>query len=283
MSDTQEYYNLLVNIASEDPVLSILTQENVVSKSSRWTQMLYTSSYLAAKMEELNLSHLSEIEYLIQTQKRLELDYYRKVAFNYRDGHDFNTETLEYAEGYTEEQIEQARIVKRSAAIPVSLNGRLVIDIKLATEDLQGNLTAIEQEPLERIKNHLFINGDTGVNIRVSSNRADELKMELNVYINPQILTLNGDRVDGIENQVVPNAINQFFKDENFKFDGELVLSLLADRIQSVQGVQDRSVSFKHVEANFQIPEDFQLVHERYTSYSGYFTIRELTINYLVK
>lgn len=103
------------------------------------------------------------------------------------------------------------------------------------------------------------------------------------MYIDPQILTQNGSRVDGTANDVVATAVDDFLADKNFKFDGELVLSLLADKIQEVDGIEARSVSFVNVEANYKIPEEWEVVQERYTAYSGFFKIRELKVNYLIK
>ncbi len=279
MSYIQEYIDKLI---AEKNASATLVNLDSPSKVSIWREFLYVVAFIASFVKELHTVHEGEVAFLIENQKRTNLNHYRTVSLNYRDGHTFDRETLLYTGSYTDQQIADAQIIKRSAANEVIENGIKKIALKLATET-NGELSEIDSVTLDRVKNHLFINAPAGTQLKVTSNRPDKLKIEIDVYIDPQILLTNGGRVDGTVNDVVPTAVNAFFADKNFKFDGELVLSLLADKIQEVEGVEARSVSFKNVKANREVPAVWEDVNERYTAYSGYYKIVNLTINYLIK
>lgn len=275
----QTYLNQMLAEKNANTNLDNLTTE---SKVSVWRNFLYVVAFIANFVKELQEVHEHEINDLIAAQKRTNLEYYRNIVLNYRDGHSFNRESLVYTGTYTEEQIVLSKIVKRAAANETTENGIKKISLKLATE-VNGELKEIEEASLNRIKEHVFINAPAGTNVSIISIRPDELKLELNVYIDPQILDFNGNRIDGTANNVVGSAINEFFADKNFKFDGELVLSLLEDKIQQVQGIQDRSVRFSNVQANYSVPAVWEEITERYEAKSGYYKVLELRVNYLIK
>lgn len=279
MSFVQEYIDKLI---AEKNARTALNDLNSTSKVSIWREFLYIVAFIASFQRDLQNVHEQELLYLISNQKQTNLNHYRTVVLEYRDGHAFDRESLKYTGTYTDEQIALAQIVKRAAADEIVENGIKKINLKLATET-NGELTEIDAVTLARVANHVVINAPAGTNLKVTSNRPDELKLDIDVYIDPQILLTNGSRIDGTANDVVGKAVHDFFADKNFKFDGELVLSLLADKIQEVQGVETRSVSFKKVEANHTVPANWIEVNERHTAYSGYYKILELNINYLIK
>lgn len=279
MSYVQDYLTKMLAEKNATTTLDALTS---TSKASIWRNFMYVVAFIANFVKELQEVHETENVVLIDNQKLTNLNYYRDVVFAYRDGHPFDRESLAYTGVYTDEEIELAKIVKRAAAGQTNENGIQKISLKLATE-VNNELQEIDDVALDRIKEHVFINAPAGTNLSIISIRPDELKLEVDVYIDPQILTATGVRVDGTANDVVATAVNEFFADQNFKFDGELVLSLLEDKIQAVQGIQDRSVRFKLVEANHTVPANWETVEERYTAYSGYYKVLELNVNYLIK
>ena len=279
MSYTQDYIDKMLLKKSSYTVLDAV---DTTSKVSKWRHFIYVIAFIANMLRELQEVHEQEMAYLIDAQKLTNLNYYRTVVFNYRDGHTFDSDTLVYSGTYTDEEIATAKIVKRAAADEVIENGIKRIILKLATET-NGELAEIDPIVLDRVKEHVRINAPAGTNLNIRSTRPDELKLSVNVYINPQILDINGNRIDGTANDVVATAVDEFFADTNFKFDGELVLSLLEDKIQSVAGIQDRSVRFTNVQSNKEVPAVWQPVTERYTAYSGYYKVLELNVNYLIK
>ena len=264
--------------------LSELDPLDSTSKVSIFRLWINIVASLANTLKELYALEKEEINQLIGEQKLGTLNYYRETALAYRDGHPFNRESLTWAGTYTDAEIATSQIVKRAAIQSTEVEGRKRLFLKLATEDSGGNLAKIDATTLGRIKDYMQPNIHAGTYIEYFSDKADDLRFEIDVYIDTQILLETGERIDGQSNAPVFDAVSEFLADTNFKFDGEIVVSLLADKIQSVEGIVDRSVRFVKTEANFQTPAAWFEFAERYVSKSGYFdlTLENLTVNYLI-
>ena len=262
-----------------------LVNLNSSSKVSSWRLWFYIVAFVANSLKELYAIHQLEIIALIDNQKIGSLNYYRSIVLAFRDGHPFDRELLEYTGNYTEEEIEAAQIVKRAAIQSITNEGRKQLFLKLATEDENGNLAKIEDEVLERISAYMYPNINAGTYIEYFSGKADDLRVVLNVYIDNTILAIDGSRIDGTSNTPIPDALNAFLEDKNFKFDGELILSQWENAIENVEGVESEAVSFELVEASYQTPASWETVQQRYTARSGYYQLlpENLTINYLIK
>jgi hypothetical protein len=263
---------------------SALDSLNSTSKVSIWRNFLYITAFIGNSLKELFELHKLEVQDLLDNQIITNLEYYRNLLFDYRDGHTFNREALIYTGDYTDEQIEASKIIKRVAVESVRVENVNTLYVKLATEDSSGKLVKLEQEVLDRIEDHVFVNSN-GVQIVYFSEDADKLRLEINVYIDPTILDSEGVRIDGTANTAVPDAINNFLEDKNFKFDGELILAQLVNAIQDVEGVENEAVRIVKAEASFKAIEEFVEFKERYTANSGYYELLEenLKINYLIQ
>jgi len=282
MNDIQTYKNQQTTNKESFPELSEL---NSSSKVSIWNLWFYIIAFTANALKDLYSIHQQEMLSLIDNQKIGGLNYYRSIVLNFRDGHPFDREILEYTGTYADEEIATAQIVKRAAIQSITNEGRKQLFLKLATEDEVGNLVKIEDEVLERISEYMQPNINAGTYISYFSDKADDLKMELDVYIDNTILATDGSRIDGTNNTPIPDAINAFLADKNFKFDGELVVSQLENAIKVVEGIESEAIRFEKVEASYQTPVSWENVKERYTARSGYYQLLEenLIINYLIK
>tara|TARA_R110002096_G_scaffold301316_2_gene496187 strand:- start:291 stop:1139 length:849 start_codon:yes stop_codon:yes gene_type:complete len=271
-TDQKDSFIELVNLSSN-------------SKVSIFNLWFYIVAFVANSLKELYDIHEQEIVYLIDNQKIGSLNYYRTIVLAFRDGHTFDRETLQYIGNYTEAEIAEAQIVKRAAIQSITNEGRKQLFLKLATEDSEGNLQKIESDVLDRISAYMYPNINAGTYIEYFSDKADDLRIELDVYIDNTILSADGVRIDGTSNSPIPDAINSFLANKNFKFDGELVLSQLENAIQVVSGVESEAVRFEKVEASYQTPLSWEIVKERYTARSGYYQLLDenLKINYLIK
>ncbi len=281
MSQIQTYKDLQTSEKEAAPELVNLNSTSKVSVFNLW---FYIVSFIANDLRTLFTVHETEINSLIKAQKVTNIDYYRTILFAYRDGHTFDRESLSYSDDYTDEQIAAAQIIKRVAVQPLKVENRLTLQVKLATEDETGALVKIDEETLARIEEYVFVNSN-GVQIQYFSDKADDLRLEFDVYIDNTILNSDGSRIDGTDNTPVPDAINTFLEDKNFKFDGEIVLSQLINAIQLVDGIESYAVRTVSAEANYQTPEAWVSFNERYTARSGYYNLTEenLTINYIIK
>ena len=154
MSYTQDYINKMLAEKDANTTLDDLTTE---SRVSIWRNFMYVVAFIANFVRELQDVHEQEVATLIDNQKLTNLNYYREVVFNYRDGHPFDREGLAYTDTYTDEEIEAAKVVKRAAADETNENGIKKISLKLATE-VDGELQELEETTLDRIKEHVFVN-----------------------------------------------------------------------------------------------------------------------------
>lgn len=284
MSQIQTYKNLQNTQKENSPQLADLVEINSSSKVAVWSLWSYIVAFIANNLRELFSLHKTEIEALIKAQKITNIDYYRTILYAYRDGHTFSRSALEYADTYTVAEIAAAQIIKRVAVQALKKENRLTLQIKVATEDEAGNLTKIDETTLTRIENYVFVNSNA-VQIEYFSDKADDLKLTLDVYIDNTILGTDGVRIDGTSNTPVPDAINTFLADKNFKFDGEIVLSQLINAIQRVDGIESEAVRIVNAQASYQTPASYETIIERYTARSGYYSLAEndLNINYLIK
>ena len=281
MSQIQTYKELQTSEKEAAPELLSLNSTSKVSVFNLW---FYIVAFIANDLRTLFTVHKTEINSLIKAQKVTNIDYYRTILFAYRDGHTFDRQNLVYTGNYTDEQIAATQIIKRVAVQPLRVENRLTLQVKLATEDETGTLVKIDEETLARIEEYVFVNSN-GVQIEYFSDKADDLRIEIDVYIDNTILGTDGSRIDGTANTPVPEAINTFLEDKNFKFDGEIVLSQLINAIQAVDGIESDAVRVVSAEANYQTPASWESFKERYTARSGYYNLSEenLTINYIIK
>lgn len=281
MSYIQEYLNKMLAEKNANTNLENLT---TASQVSVWRNFLYIVAFVANNLKELFELHKVEVQNLLDNQIITNLQYYRNLLFNYRDGHTFDREDLAYTGDYTDEQIASSKIVKRVAVQSVRVENVNTLYVKLATEDNAGKLIKLGQEALDRIEDYMFVNSNA-VQIVYFSEDADKLRLEINVYIDPSIIGEDGARIDGTENTPIPDAINDFLEDKNFKFDGEIILAQLINAIQEVEGVENEAVRIVKAEASFKTEIEFIEFNERYTAQSGYYELLEenLQINYLIK
>lgn len=283
MSKIQEFKKLMLDEKRQNNELASLTELTSNSKTSRWNLFLYIVAFFGDTLWQLWQQTRKEIDVLVHLQRHVNIAFLRKKLLNYRDGHPFDKETLSFKGNYTDEQIELSKIVKRAAVQAITLENRKLLKMKIAGEDSNG-LKKLPQSKVKAIKTYIEAHGE-GTLIDVQSLNPDDLRFEFDVYIDNQILQTDGTRVDGTANTPVPDAIQEFLASKNFKFDGELVLSLLIDAIQQVEGVESRAVNIKVAQSNYQLPLEWQDIDERYTSQSGYFKLlpENLKINYKIR
>jgi hypothetical protein len=71
----------------------------------------------------------------------------------------------------------------------------------------------------------------------ITSNDPDQLYIKMDVYFNPLVLGITGNRLDGTIAAPVPSAIRNYIS--NIDFDGVFSVQKLVDAVQAVDGVKD--------------------------------------------
>lgn len=201
------------------------------SRTAIWSLWLYVVATGMWTLEKLFDSHKAEVLDIISRMKPHSLKWYAEKATAYQHGYDLVPDADYYDNSLlSDEDIENSKLVDYAAVV----NADTGLRIKVATDngtDLEaltlGELAAF-REYMSRIK-------DAGVNLIVTSNAPDDLKLSLEVFYNPLILDAAGERLDGGGATTVQSAIKNYLK--NLPFNGVFVLAYLVDQLQAVDGV----------------------------------------------
>ena len=130
-----------------------------------------------------------------------------------------------------------AQIIKRAAVLEAG--GQL--RIKVAKEDGGGDPEKLGTSELSAFQTYISQIKFAGTNVIVTSNDADELQINYEVFYDPILMQANGSLVSDGSTFPVEDAINDYI--ENLPFNGVLNLTELTDVVQQAVGVKDPRLS----------------------------------------
>ncbi|MEM8506249.1 MAG: hypothetical protein AAF717_00405 [Bacteroidota bacterium] len=226
-----------------------------------------------------------EVDEKIAAQKIYSLKWFRDQALAFRNGHPLVEQgyNLVYlADGYTEQEIADALIIKRAAVEELEIEGRKLLFIKVATEDTNGDLQPITTGQQTSLVDYFQRIKPAGTKLEISSENADDLRLEVDFYYDPLILGDTGTRIDGTNNQPVQNEIRSYIA--NLPFNGEFSIAELEDRLQALSGCSEREAYVRSAESRFG-SQLYQPITSAKIATSGYMVIADvdLTINFIAK
>ena len=200
------------------------------SKVSLESLLLYIVAFAQWTLEKLFDTHTQEVTDYIATMKPHTLRWYQEKAkaflygFNLIDGTDqFDTT------GKSDEDIAGAQVVKFAA---VTESGATLY-LKIAGEE-SGRPKKLDASQKATFEAYLHEYKDAGVRVDVTSEQGDYLRLSLDVYYNPLLLTATGQsKNDGT--YPVEDAIKSYI--EQLPFNGEYRNNALVDAIQQTTGV----------------------------------------------
>lgn len=238
-----------------------------------------TVSYFIWILETLFDTFKLETDETIAKMKPHSLRWYAEKAKYFRFGYSLLVESDKYDDmGLTAAQITAANIVKHAAVTEqqVAAN-RYGLRIKVAGETA-GDLAAVTAPQLIALQSYFEEIKDAGVPLLITTGPADSLKLMVDVYYNPQLLSSTGVRIDDATTPV-PDVIRDYLK--NLPFNGELVIKYLEDKIQALDGVVIGLV--KSASARYGILP-YATIDVKYLPDAGYlrlFAPSDLIINYI--
>lgn len=202
------------------------------------------------------------------------LNWYRDVVLNFVDGlaliwtngqFDFDYGAL------TDEEIAERKVVKK-CAIEEQANGSLMIKVS-------GESGPIEADELVRLQAYMKAVKDAGNKLIFRNTVADDLKLNLTVYVNPLIIDLDTGALLDVEDEIYPieDAIHGYLNE--LEFNGAFLKTKFIDSIQEAEGVEDLNINLLQWKYGGNAFANFG----RYVvPYAGYFNIAEadLTITY---
>lgn len=212
-------------------------------------------------------------------------DWYRNKALGFMLGlpvvdsqGNFDTTTL------TDDEINAAKVVKQAAAIKLLTDsGYGILRLKVAT--IEGDdLAAVPEPAFSAVRAYILrYIVDAGTQITISTNTGDQLKLSIDVYYDPLVLTANGARIDGTNGTPVEDAVKAFLK--SLDFDGVLNLKRLEDYIEAAEGVQYAKVTYgasKYGQHDYDSVgiQNVGTIDVFRTADSGYFKLDSLDVSY---
>ena len=220
----------LVEGSSFDQQFSIVSLENIVFETIAFAIWVFENLLDIFKTEQ---------EAAMARQKIHSREWYRQKALDFKFGIAIVPETDTYdLTGYTDEQIIEASVIKQAACVKlISANGYGILRVKVATANSDGDLIQVPAAQFEALKYYMLRNVvDAGTQLRMTTGPADDLKLKIDIYFDPQVLSLSGARLDGTNDTPVQDAIVAFLK--SLDFNGSLIVRNLESSLEKIEGVK---------------------------------------------
>lgn len=236
------------------------------SKVAIWRLWTYVTAVGIWTLEVLFDSHKVEVQGIIAEQKTHTLPWYvgKAKAFQYGETLPADTDVYEVVPP----EDESVLIVSSAAAVELTALNR--VRIKVAKGDA-GALAALSSGELAAFSTYMGRIKDAGVRLECTSAVGDDLKLALEIYYDPLVLSAIGERLDGTDDEPVKGGINAFLA--NIPFNGLFVLNDLIDAIEAVEGVVICHVV--SCEANY-AATPYVPIPVRYVPDAGYLVLNEV-------
>lgn len=212
-----------------DAALSGLTSTSATAIWRLWTYIVATAIWAH---ESLWDSFKVELTETAANLKPHTLRWYRNKALAYQHGATLvDGEDTYDNEGLDPADIDAQKIIKQ-AAVTETPDGLLTVKV---AKEVGGDLTPLTVGETTAVTSYFNEIKDAGVVLAVRSVNADRLRIEVDVYYDPTILSATGERLDGSSDTPVQDAAKAYLR--NLPFDGEFVKARLVDAMQAVEGV----------------------------------------------
>lgn len=252
------------------------------SKVAIWRLLLWTMAVGIHKLE----TNIDEVKEAVIERKEetpaATLKWYQLRAFEFRKGYSLQFINNTYQFTQTAKDDDTAAIVKRASAVE---QGTQVL-VKVADLDSNDNPTPLSNSELNSFSNYLKKIKPAGVPARALSEPPDQLKVEMEVKIDPLVLKSNGEKINEQNKFPVNDAIEGYI--EGLEFDAIFNLNDMIDAIQVAEGVVDpipEKVQAKpDSQASYQVIFDVigatPVKQTEYSTFAGYMKLQNLTVNY---
>lgn len=264
----EEIQNELLTAKANESMLSNLDSTSKVSIFRLW---IYIVAFSTWTLEKLFDTHKADVDYQLSILKPHTARWYRNMALAFQYGFDLLTDSDKFDNnGKTQQEIENAKIIKYSAVTEAETESRLII--KIATE-ANGLLAPVSTTQLDAFKAYIAEIKDAGVRVSIINYLPDLLKLNLRIVRDALILDVNGMNRQTAEFPV-NDAIQAFIKE--LPFNGELSLQKLEERLLAVEGVLDLSLDLAQtswIDGNAGTYGTYQAIDISTIPISGYFKV----------
>lgn len=234
---TDIHNGMLTDIASSEVLSTYLTSNSMYAIYRLFMFIIATAIFI---FESFLDQHTLEINDKLANQKAGTLPWYRTMALRFQYGFDLVQDKDYFDNGAaTTEQIEASKIIKYSAVNEAEDSSRVILKIAGEVNGILTDFTdPLEVESIEDYINEIRV---AGVQVTIINYKADKLYLNLRIKRDVLLLTDAGMKkgTDG-GGYPIQEALQEFMKE--LKFNGELQLSALIDKIQLVPGVLDATL-----------------------------------------
>ena len=292
IQEIQEIIKQKVQDSEHLTPLDILTenqQDQITSTSrvSEWGRFVFVFAFVAWLQQKLYDVFKSDIEKRIAESQIHTKAWYRSKALSYQHGYDLIEDTDRYpaAVDFNDQLlIDASKVIKQAAIIK---RGGSILRCKIATEQ-NGELSAVSEEVLTAFNAYMNEIVDAGTVIIPTSDPADDLKLTINIEIDPLVIDPMGQRLDGTNNTPVQDAINQYLK--SLDFDGRLVINDLQSYVKNnTEGIRQVDIEYASSKYGFHTYDtvgvnNVGIINQYRTAESGYMKLDEFTseFNFIV-
>jgi hypothetical protein len=232
---TQIHNGMLTDITSNEVLSEYL---NSSSRYAIYRLFTFIIAFAIWVFENILDQHFFEINDKLANQKAGTLPWYRTMALRFQYGFDLVQDKDYFDNGLANtEHIENSKIIKYCAVNEAKDSSRVIIKIAGEVEGVLSDFTDPAQvEAIEAYFEEIKV---AGTKITIINYKADQLFLNLKIKRDALILTDTGMSKEN-RNYPVNEALQEFMKE--LKFNGELQLSSLIDKIQLVPGVLDATL-----------------------------------------
>lgn len=265
-----------INEASSLPASEILTTSEMslvdatsTSKLANWRQIVWVFANVFRTHEQIVTKNA-------ENSRPQNVPNYTQMVYDFIDGvpiiHNGNAFVFDLT-GI--DNVEERKIVKRCAVKESNLG----ILVKVATE-VGGVLQPLTTEQANRLYLYIDKNTQPGVGFRLINETADQLKLNLTVYVDPLTIELATGKQLNVTGDIYPvkDAINSYLA--ALEFNGGFVKNFFSKTIEKASGVKLATINllqWKYASLPFQDLGIYRIPN------SGHFKINDadLIINYL--
>lgn len=226
---------MLSDITSNEVLSAALTSNSLYAIFRLFTFIIASAIWIHESFLD---QHMLEINYKLANQKSGTKPWYRYMALQFQYGFDLVQDKDYFDNGAaTAEQIEASKIIKYAAVNEAEDSSRVIL--KIASE-VNGVLSDFDDPAqVEAIEDYINEIRVAGVQVTIINYKADRLYINLQIKRDALVLNENGmSKLDA--NYPVNEALQEFMKE--LKFNGELQLSALIDKLQVIPGVLDATL-----------------------------------------
>lgn len=246
-----------------------------------------TIAFAVNTLESLWDIFRTEITAEMAQQQAHTKDWYRNKALGFMLGVPVLAGTDQFdTSGLSDDAIAAAQVIKQAAAIKlISDAGYGILRIKVATSTGLG-LAPVPAEVFSAFKSYMLNKVvDAGTQVVLTTREADKLRLTVDAYFDPLVLSPEGARLDGTATTPVPDALNAFVR--SFDFNGKLNIKEVERAISAVPGIFYANITaaaskyggYSYEQTGI---DNVGAITMFRVADSGYFEVDDLVINYIV-